>query len=415
MEIEVKELEPCRLSVVYTADAGEIFNKRGEIINAFKKAPVPGFREGKASLEAIKVHYRTQIEDSLKRALAEDAYHNTLFEKKIKPHGPPRFNSLLMADGKFTCEFEMHTKPDFEMQPYDKLEVPKPHAFETETEITEKLLQQLRIQFGEVSPFTETDFVQTGDNIIVDYEGFVDGVKQDHLSAVGEMLTVGSSHFTQFDNNCLGMALGETREFDLDVPEGGLPSLANQKVHMKVTLTMGSKTVPCPLDDTLAAKMNKKDMEELRGFVRGTAAASIQNKFRAQVNEAVAMKLVEINKIDVPNWMTLSDAQYLAHNSKMDWTTMPDSDKEQYLNMAERNVKLSLILDRVREEHPEAQLSDQEVFEIIKTNLAKTKIPQSLDQVIEQMNKTGYLQILFSRIRDEHAMDYITKTVQFIE
>jgi len=416
MQIEVKELEPCRLSVTYTADAGEIFNKRGEIINVFKKAPVPGFRPGKATIEAIKTHYRTQIEDALKRGLAEDAFHNTLFEKKIKPHGPPRFNTVLLADGKFTCEFDLHTKPTFDLPPHENLQIPKPHEAETETEVTEKLLQQLRVQFGEVAPFVETDFVQTGDNVILTYESSIDGEKQEHLCAEGEMLTVGQSNFPQFDDNLLGMTLGETREFDVVVPqEGGLPSVAGKTVHMKVMLTMGSKSTPCPLDDSLAAKMGKKDLTELREFVRGTATATVQNRAKAKVNEAVAMKLIESVQFDVPNWMTLSEAQYLAHNTKMDWATISDADKEQYLTMAERNVKLSLILDGIRDEHPEAQLSDQEVFEIIKRNLANTKINASIDEIIKKMNETGYLQILFSRIRDEHTMDYITKTVQFIE
>src|SRR5580692_7837482 len=106
MEIEVKETEPCKLSVHYVTDAEAIFNKRAKIIEEFKKAPVPGFRPGKATIEAIRMHYRDQIEESLKRALAEDAYHNTLFEKKLKPHGAPRINNLLLANGKFTCDFD---------------------------------------------------------------------------------------------------------------------------------------------------------------------------------------------------------------------------------------------------------------------------------------------------------------------
>lgn len=81
MEIQIKELDACKLLVCYNADAGQILDKRGEVLNAFKKAPVPGFRTNKVPLDAIKVHYRQQIEDSLKRALAEEAYHSTLFEK----------------------------------------------------------------------------------------------------------------------------------------------------------------------------------------------------------------------------------------------------------------------------------------------------------------------------------------------
>lgn len=415
MQIEVKEIESCKLSVQYIADAAEILNKRGEVLNHFKKAPVPGFRPGKASLDAIKVHYRSQIEESLKRALAEDAYHNTLFEKKIKPHGAPRFSSLLLADGKFTCEFELYTKPDFTLPTYVGMEIPKPHEAETEIELTEKMMQELRVRFGDIAPYTETDFVQQGDNVILDYEGEVDGVKNDQLCASGEMLTVGNSQFEFFDSNLLGMTVGETREFDFVVPDTALPSLAGKQVHMKVTLATGSKTTPAPLDDSLAVKLGKKDFNDLKEYVRATAMASLENKRKAALNEAIANHLVDKTEINVPNWMKLSEAQYLAHNAKMEWANVLDEDKEKYLEFAAKNVKLALILDRVREETPEAQLTDQEVFEVIKQNLAKTSVTQSLDEVIQQMNKTGYLQILFSRIRDEHTMDFISKNVKLIE
>lgn len=415
MQIEVSELEKCKLSVKYEADALEIMNKRGEVQNAFKKAPVPGFREGKASMDAIKMHYRTQIDDSLKRALAEDAYHNTLFEKKLRPHGAPQFKSLLLDGGKFVCEFDLHTKPDFELVEWRGFEVPKPHESASVVEVTERMLQDLRVHYGEALPYADDDFVQVGDNVIIDYEGTIDGKVVDTLCATGEMITIGKGQLQDFENNLLGMMVGESREFDFVAPVGGLPSLEGKTVKFKVTLTTGAKTVPCSLDDELAKRMGKKDYNEMKDFVSQAAFAKVSNAFKASVNEAVARKLVDSNVVDVPNWMSLSEAQYLAHQSKLDWNVMSDSDKEKFMQMADQNVKLSLVLDKIRETAPESQLTDQEVFEIIKRNLANTKAETSLDDVIKEMNRTGYLQILFARIRDENTMDYVTKSVKIIE
>lgn len=415
MQIEVTELEPCRLSVHYEANFLEISDKRAEIEVAFKKAPVPGFRPGKVTPEAIRVHYRQQIDDSLKRALAEDAFHNTLFEKKLRPHGAPRFNNLLLDGGKFTCEFEILTKPDFELSAWKEMEIPKPHGEVNATELAEKMMQELRVRLGEVTPYTETDFVQAGDNVIIDYVGTVDGEKVDSLVAEGEMVTIGNSPLVAFDSNILGMSMGETREFDFVAPEQGLPSLAGKTIHFTVTLNMGSKTMPCALDDEMAKKMGKANFAELQETVNQAAFARSVSMNKMAVQEAVAKKLIASIELQVPRWMSLSEAQYLCHQSQMDWNILPDTDKERMIEMAEQNVKLSLVLDKIREAEPDAQLTDQEVFEIIKQNLAQTKVTQSLDEVIQQMNKTGYLQILFSRIRDENTMDYVLKTVKFID
>ena len=415
MEIVIKEVEPCKLSIHYVAGAEEILNKSGVVIETFKKAPVPGFRPGKATVEAIRMHYRDQIEESLKRALMEDAYHNTLFEKKLRPHGAPRFNGALLADGKFTVDFDLFIKPEFELALYKDLEVPNPAEPHTAEEVTELMMQDLRVRFGDVTPYTETDFVQVGDNVIVDYEGSVDGAKVDAISTTGDMLTVGKSMLPAFDDNLLGMIIGDTREFDMTVPLNGLPSMAGKTVHIKVTLNMGSKTVPCVLDDTLATKVGKKDMSDLRTFVAGTAVARTAQAHRMRITEAIASRLIADNKVNVPGWLALSEAQYLVHQAKLEWNTMADTDREKYLELGEKNVKLALILDKIREAEAAAQLSDQEVFDIIKRNLANTKVNAPIDDVIKEMNRTGYLQILFSRVRDEHALDFVVKQSKLID
>jgi len=415
MEIEIKEVENCKLEVVYTADAGEILEKRGEILKHFKKAPVPGCRPGKASLDAIKIHYRTQIEESLKRALAEDAYHNTIFEKELKPHGAPMFNSANMINGGFECKFNMNVKPKFGLTTYRDFEIPKPVQDMTVSDLSQKMMQELRIHFGEAVPYDEDDFVQKGDNVILDYVGSVDGEENENLSAKGEMLTVGSSQLASFDDNLLGMNLGETREFDLVVPNEGLPSLAGKTVHFKVNISMGSKLVPAALDDEFARKLGKEDLAELKDFVTKTAMAKTEHIHHNKLTEQVANLLLENHKFEAPNWLVLSEAQYLVNNSKMDWEKLADADKEQYMKMAEKNVRISLILDRIRDEEPEAQLSDEEVFEIVKQNITKSNAQATPDEIIQEMNKTGYLQILFSRIRDEYTLDFIVKTSKIIE
>jgi len=416
MQIEVKEIEPCKLSVHYEANAEQILNKRAEVFQAFKKAPVPGFRPGKVAPEAIKMHYKNQIEEALKRGLAEDAYHNTLFEKKLRAHGAPRFTTLSLIGGKFSCDFDLHTKPDFELAPYHKLNVPKPHSPLSQSDIAEKMLQEVRVRLGEHTPYSDTDFVQMTDNVIVDYEGSVDGVKVEALTATGEMLNVGTSQLPAFDENLLGMTVGETREFSLVAPANSLPSLAGKLVTFKVTLTIGSKNTPAALDDSLAVKLGKKDYNELREFVTANAGAQVINTGKSALNGSITAKLVEDNKIDVPNWLALSEAQYLAHHSKMDWNTISDADKDKLLIMAEKNVKLSLVLDKIRETEPDAQLSDNEVLNIIKHNMSKTKLQSSsFDDAIKEMTRTGYLQVLFSRIKDEYTLDYIVKSAIITE
>src|SRR5271166_2882559 len=149
MKTELVETEPCKFSVHCEANFLEISDKRVEVEKAFQKAPVPGNRPGKASVQAIRSHYSKQIDESLKRALAESSYHEAIFEHKLRVHGAPKFNTLFLDGGKFTTDFEVYVKPDFELLDWKKLEIPKPHDNQDATEVSAKMMQELRERLGD--------------------------------------------------------------------------------------------------------------------------------------------------------------------------------------------------------------------------------------------------------------------------
>src|SRR5271165_5555710 len=94
MNIIVEENNYCQLNVQFEAEPEQVESKRNEVVQYFKNAPVPGFRQGKATNEAIKHHHKVRIDEVLKRELAQHAYHVSIAEKNIRPVGQPQFTSL---------------------------------------------------------------------------------------------------------------------------------------------------------------------------------------------------------------------------------------------------------------------------------------------------------------------------------
>lgn len=414
MEIEVQELDYCKLSVHYEATSEEIEGKKTEVLNIFKNAPVPGFRPKKANIEVIKTHYKSQINESLKRALAEEAFHNTLFSKNLRPFGSPNFTNMLLQNDKFVCDFSLDVKPTFTLGTYKGLEVPKP-ASKDVNEIAEEMLQQLRIKFGESSPYGENDFVTENDNVIINYVGSIDGQKLDYISADGELVTVGTSQLKDFDQNILGMMVGDVRKFDIDIPENTLPSVSGKKVSFEVTLVNGSKITPCGLDDSLAQKFNKNTFEELHKGVIDAATARVSQVNKSAISAQISNQLIVSHDFKVPEWLTLAEAKYLANQSQVSWDVLVSEDQQKYLDMANSNVKLSLIIDKIREEEPEAQLSDQETIDMVKDMLSKQHPHISPEETIKQLSGSGHLQALFIRLRDEFVLDYLSKEAKIVE
>src|ERR1019366_3747519 len=118
MNIIIKELERCKLDVSCMLESDIIESKKTDIINKLKERKVSGFRQGKATDEAVKVKFKKEIDEELKGALSNEAYSNFLSEKNIKPFGNPTLVNITLTPNNFSCNFVIHTFPDFTLGTY---------------------------------------------------------------------------------------------------------------------------------------------------------------------------------------------------------------------------------------------------------------------------------------------------------
>lgn len=419
MNFEVKEIDYCQLSVIADADLEAINNKRESVANEFSKVPVAGFRPGKASLEIIKIRFKKEIDEKLKIRLAEDAFKQLVSEQNIRPMGAPRMLSMQLNGGKFQCSFVFYKQPDFELAEYKNFTIPKPADLISVEELSEKIIQQIRVQNGESEPYKDDDFVQMLDSIIVDYEVSVDGVLDTEIKGVKEVLTVGQSPFPSFDENLLGMKNGEEREFEVTAPAAAPEKYRNKTLKFKVSLAMGAKQIPAPLDDKLAEKLSLTNMDELRQNVVGLATTRVQDYVQQNIAKQAAKRLQENHTFKIPDFLIKTESEFQAKMAQKDWDKISDEEKEVFITLAENSVKLTLVLERVREKEPESQLTDEEMVSVIKEHVAKmireSGQNQDVDTVIQAMSKSGKLPILIGSVRDEYTLGFITKTCTIVE
>lgn len=404
--LQSKEVEYCKLQVNYTADQEVIREKYEEAINQCRKLPVPGFRPGKATDSAIKLKYKAQIADWVKKELLQRAYEDILFETKIKPIGQPQATALNFDGRSFSCELTLMKKPEFELGAVEGLEVPKPHQNGSPQETIEKIMQELRITHGDSKPYEENDFVQMGDKVTMDYR-FLSG--EDELSDLtkeGILYTIGQNDFPGFDDNLLGMTPGEEREFNF---------LLNEKeVKAKVLLHMGMRNSPAPLNDELAKKVGYQTYDELRQAVEAAGTNNFNSEKNSLLGEQVKKQLIAMHTFEVPDWLCLMEAQLLSARDKLSWEQISDEMKEHYLSRAKDGVKLALILDSIQDEKPDAALSDMEAINILKNQLQSIG-HQNADQFVAESQKNGRLVGLVANIRNEQALQYIISKATIIE
>lgn len=409
----MQEPEYCKLTVQVEADENEIAEKRNEIVNKFKGYKVPGFRPNKATPEAIKNHFKKEIHNALTQQLADDAVQNAMSENNVKPFGRPQFTQVKLDNNKFNCEFSLLKQPDFELGTYKDFEIPKPAAPIAADELAAKMLQELRERNGTTTAYGENDFVQMGDSVIIDYQAYKDGSAIPDFKNNGEVVNVGKIEIPGFSENILGMKPGETRSFELFFDAKIKPEYNNSILKFEVKMHTGSKIAPAALDDDLAKTVGTESLVKLMENVNAMATNRINDLEKSNIVEQIAQRLVEGHDFKVPEWISVEEAKVNAKNNKKDWNIIPDAEKEQYIKMAKNNVKLSLILEKVRENEPEAQLAQEELLKIAQSNLAAHT--QDPSKVFEELYKNGMLGLFLNRIKDEFCLNFISKNCKVIE
>lgn len=413
MQVEIKkELDKCKLLISYVADPEKVQEKRSKAIAELRKLAIPGFRPNKAPDYAIKAKCKKQIDTFVAKEMAAEAYDDVLFETKIKPIGQPQFSNFKLNNDNFSCELTVSKKPDVALGEYKGLEVPKPHLDTDVDKEVEATLQDIRFRYGEVNPYKDGDCVAETDQVTMDLEVSLDGSVVENLSQQGMLYSLGDSKWPGFDDNLLGMLPGEEKEFDYTLPET-VQDHAGKTAKFKVKLHMGMKRIPCSLDDELAKKVQMKDFEEVKQQITTMASNKIKNTTNALVRQQVSKRLVENHEIDVPLWLTTLEAQHMAMQNGSVWQKLEDKEKEDYLSQALNNVKLSLILDSVREIEPETVLADNEVIGALNERLVSQGVdPQAF---ITESQKNGRLIGIVAAMRDEFTLQWLIDQAKLVE
>jgi trigger factor len=405
MTLQCEEVEFCKLNIHYVAEATKVTSKRKEAVAQFRKIQIPGYRAGRAPDYAIETKLKKQIEEWMKRELIAEAYDDILFETKIKPIGYPQVNKIELRDNDFWCDLTVLKKPAVELKQYKGFELPKPHQEYTVDEMVERMLQELREQHGEVSPYSASDFVQLGDKITLDVKIVEGETARTDLDKDGDLYHVGDKMFADFDDNIFGMSAGEERTFPIDL--GGKTGQATVKVHM------GMRNIPAALDDTLAQKVGFESCDKLREVAKGIATGKLKEHENQELSQQIVRKLVELHEFEMPSWLISMEAQQLAAQSKLKWTDLEDEHKEMFLGRARNNVKLALIMDEIKEREPEAFFSDMELLNVVRQRVAG--MGQDPEKFLVEAERDGRLLGLLAALRNEATLQWLVTQSKVIE
>ena len=305
---ETKQLETNRYQLEIAID-GEQF--REAIKQAYrkegKKINVPGFRKGKAPLHIIETYYGSEVffEDAL-NLLYADAVEAAINESGLKVIDDKMDFDLVSISKEDGVDFKVSvtTYPEIELTEYKGLKAERPlvkvEAAEVNAEI--KSMQERNARMVSV----EDRAAKKGDTVVIDFEGFQDGVAFDGGKAEGHSLELGSGQFIPgFEDQIVGKNIGD--EFDVNVTfpeEYGAENLAGKPAVFKVKLhEIKLRELPVA-DDEFAKDVSEFDtLKELKADIKKKALERKKKAAEEAVENILVQQIVDGIKGEIPEAM----------------------------------------------------------------------------------------------------------------
>ena len=377
MQITETLSEPLRREFTITVGAGDLDAKlTGKITELQPKIHLKGFRPGKAPVSFLKKTYGKSLMGDIVNEAINQSSEQLLKEREIKPATTPRVDFVNPLDnviaGKADLEFTMKVDlmPEFQLANLSELKAER-LVSDVADEAVEESLKRLADSQKTYSDKGEGTSAEKGDAVTIDFEGKIDGEAFEGGKAEDFDLTLGSGAFIPgFEDQLTGAKAGEDRTVSVKFPENyGAKNLAGKDAEFAVKVKAVKAPNDVAIDDELAKKVGVDTLEDLKGRIREQLQAEYGRASRTHLKRRILDALDVAHSFDLPQGMVQAEfdaiwAQVKAEleregASPEDEGKSEDELKAEYRSIAERRVRLGLVLAKVGEQNAIAVSQDE--------------------------------------------------------
>ena len=365
MSLQVEKLENNMAKLTIEVPADDLEKAlQSAYMKQKNKIAMPGFRKGKVPRQMIEKMYGPEIfYDDAANALIPKAYSEAYEECELEIVSRPEINVVQIEKGKsFIFTADVATKPEVKLGEYKGLEVDKVSTRVTQKEVDAKIQEEAGKNARTVT--VEGRPVKDGDEVVLDFEGFVDGEAFEGGKGENYSLTIGSGTFIDgFEDQLIGKKPGETIQVKVTFPKdytnadvAGKDAVFETKINyieeeQKLTDQFVKENLADSYGVTSAKEMKKKIKDEIyksnktdyiwNHMIEKSTFKEIPDQL---INDRIDV-IVDGLKAELKS-SNYSLKDYLSAYGIED----EDSLREQYKSSCESTVKVFLIADAIAAE-----------------------------------------------------------------
>jgi trigger factor len=411
----------CTREVSIEVPADEVSRRFRQVTKRYQKvARIPGFRAGKVPDSLIKTRFADQIRQDVVEDILPSHFRTAIDQQGLKPVSQPQVTDIHLAEGeplKFKAVFEV--LPDFSIDGYKSVTVPKPETALTDAEYDAELARVLDSR-STMEPLAEDRALEDGDWAEIDFRGEAAQANAetaaaptaDPIQGKGVLVEIGGRNTLPAFNDALrGARAGQELKFEVVYPEDfGDRRLAGKTISYEIEVKAIKRKILPELNDDFAKELgNFETLDAFTTTLREQAGSEKRRQLENQAKDALVQALIERFQFAVPESMVqqqvdarldrglralASQGMSTEDMRKLDFDRLRTAQRDSAL----AEVKGSILLDRIAEAEG-TEATDQEVEEQLQ--LISVQSREALDTLRKRLTEDGSLNRIREQLRRE--------------
>jgi trigger factor len=389
-----------------------------EVKKVAPQVRMPGFRPGKVPANLIKKMHGAALHSDAFNASVRESIDELMREKKLRPALQPKVDlDESYTEGKDAeLKVELEVLPEIQAPSIDGLKLERLTVPVADKQVDEAL-EKLAANQKSYKDAPKTKKAADGDQLIIDFVGRVDGIEFEGGKAEGAPLVIGSGQFIPgFEEQLTGLKTGDTKTIKVTFP-ADYPAADLKAKDAEFDVTVQQVKVPgeTKIDEDFAKSLGLESLEQLKGLLKGQLEQETAGLTRTQMKRQLLDKLAADHDFDVPPTMVEAEfgqiwQQLQAEIAKEDDPEAGlkeiEAEKDDYKRIAERRVRLGLLLSEIGQANG-VEVTSQEMGMLIQ-QAAQQYRPEDRERFVEYVRQDAMAQAqLRAPLYEDKVVDFL--------
>jgi trigger factor len=361
--------------------AADLDAKAGaRLVDLKDKVRLNGFRPGKVPVSHLKKVYGRSvmaetidetIRDTNTQIFTDRGFRLAAEPKVTMPTEAKEVEELLSGKSDLTYTVAIEVVPQIKLADFKGFSLEKPVAEITDTEINEAI-GRIADANRSYAAKGEGAKAESGDRVTINFTGRINGEAFEGGTGENIQVVIGTGQFIPgFEEQLIGIGVGETRTLKVSFPKNYMSEkLAGQPAEFETTATAIEAPQKTEINDEFAKSLGMETLDKLKDAARERLAAEFTGATRQKVKRALLDKLDEAHQFEAPPTLIEDEFKLMWDSVKAemdsngktfaDENTTEEASKEEYRKIADRRVRLGLVLSEIGEKN-KITVTDDEV------------------------------------------------------